>query len=103
MAPNAANLFVWLASLVVEIVGVGVVIGAVELDAEPVLLLLPTAEAEAALGLAVAAELGVEAGVEAAVEAAEDAAEDAAALEDEDVDSEPLVAALKGPMMPPCT
>jgi hypothetical protein len=98
MAPKAANLFVWLASLVVEIVGVGVVIGAVELEAEPVLLLLPTAEAEAALGLAVAAELGVEAGVEAA----EDAAEDAPALEDEDVDSEPLVAALKGPMTPPC-
>ena len=95
MAPDAANLFIWLASPVGSVVGLGVVFVAGELEAELVLLPPPTVEDGAALGLAVATELGVEAGVEARVEAgveeAEVTSDNVPALEDEVVESVPLV------------
>jgi hypothetical protein len=103
MAPNRVNWLVWLASLVGG--GVGVVLGAVEPEAEPVLL-LAAVEDEAALGLAAAVEPGLELAVgvveEPEVEIAVVVAVEAPALDDEVVESVPFVAALNGPMMPPC-
>ena len=67
-----------------------------ELDAEPVLLL-----AAVVVGAALGLEAGDEPEVEAAAELAEEAV-DGLLLADEVEDSVPLVAAMKGPMIPPC-
>lgn len=68
---------------------------AAEPDAEPVLLL-----AAVVVGAAPELETGDEPEV-AAAEVAEEAV-DGLLLADEDEDSVPLVAAMKGPRMPPC-
>jgi len=65
-------------------------------DAEPVLLL-----AAVVVGAAPELETGDEPEVAAAEELAEEAV-DGLLLADEDEDSVPLVAAMKGPRMPPC-
>lgn len=104
MDPNIANWLVWLASLVGG--GVGVVPGAVEPEADPVLL-LAAVEDGAALGLAATLEPGGDMGVLVAVEAGVELAAvvevELPAADAEDVEPVPLVGALKGPMMPPCS